>query len=66
MHNSLSIAQKFPSGLAEIRPRIPGSGAAHASYLELGEGRTLVRFLRGTAGSAGGADQAGRGEAISP
>lgn len=39
-----------PSSLAAIRPRIPESGAAPTSYLELGEGGAPVCFLRRAAG----------------
>lgn len=46
MFGIISVAQEFPLSLAAIRPRIPESGAAQTSYLELREGGTLVWFLR--------------------
>lgn len=46
----MSVAQEFPRSLAAKRPRIPESGAAQTSYLEL---------RRGGGGGGGQAQAAG-------
>lgn len=60
MFGIMSVAQEFPPSLAANRPRIPESGAAQTSYLELrqggggGQGQAhaagSLAVLRGSAG----------------